>query len=1183
VERANPRLTGSIPAAIGNLTALEIFSLDFNELSGTIPESIGNLTKLKVLGLQENSLSGPIPATLANLVELEDVYLSSNNLIGPIPAGIGNLTKLRELWMSYNNLSGDLPSGLGALRNLERLILSSNSLTGTIPPGLFEAVNLTWLQLENNAISGTIPALGKMKGLEDLRLYNNRLTGSIPADIVTLPNLRLVLLSNNRLTGSLPAGIGAMRELDTLMLQGNQLGGTLPPDVAGLRKLRYLYLGANQFSGTIPASWFDLPLLEDLMLSSNLLSGTIPSEIGRATNLAYLNLARNGMRGEVPSSITALTSAQFLDLGENALTASPSVAAFLESRSQFAKSQTIAPTAVTVEAVSSTTVSLAWDPIPYNYHPGGYQLLVSTTAGGPYTPLLTTPDKNISAATITGLSPQTRYFIVIKTVTFPHGGGLSHQLNTLFSDSSVEVSATTSAPSATPASVLVTSQPRGLVQSPGQSGATDSYTLTNVGGTPAVITLTQSGSFFTQSPTSFSIAPGANQIVSIVASAAAEGEHSGRSMISGDGVEAGTTVEIKLLVAQRAAGGERVTALSNRLDLVAPEGTNPSGSVAFRNDGTSEFIGVLVSDVEFLVPQAGIVTIAPSATVNLTVTADRSKRPDAELLNGTQIGRVSLISLSEEAAKLTPFDTSATAGLTTVLDTVAPRTSASSIPPLSPNEIALFVPAVGHVRGSVGEFLSDVAIINAHGIDAVSDVRLYYLPVGSTASTTAELNAIASGQTVALADVVKSVFGSDAQIGTLQIRSSRAATLQASANIFNASNPLGNFGTSIPVFRSDRAATLDRPIVLTGLRKDGAGHTNLYVQETAGSPATARIDFFDVDGRELGNRSVQVAPFGLTTVVDPLVPGSVAARVTLLSGDGIVAYATPVDRASGDTWAVADWSQLHGFDSAEAVIIPIAGTVRGANDTYFRTDVAITNRCSGIAALPGSGGGDATDPCTGRVGAGVLRFYPTSGGVHEKNVELALMSSSVWTDVVRSAFGIESDVVGHLVFTPVSGAYSVTSRTYTVVSGSGGTFGSAVPALGGSLAIRSGQSRRIGGLDDSTRRTVAARTGATRRTNFGLLETRGEAARVRLSLFFNDPRSLAFGQPIASKEYDLAPRQLLNVSNLVEAIVGPDRETLYGDLRNVQLRVQLISSTGGVMVYTSSVDNGTGDSILRAE
>jgi hypothetical protein len=40
---------------------------------------------------------------------------------------------------------------------------------------------------------------------------------------------------------------------------------------------------------------------------------------------------------------------------------------------------------------------------------------------------------------------------------------------------------------------------------------------------------------------------------------------------------------------------------------------------------------------------------------------------------------------------------------------------------------------------------------------------------------------------------------------------------------------------------------------------------------------------------------------------------------------------------------------------------------------------------------------------------------------------------------------------------------------------------------------------------------------------------------------------------------------------------------LYGDLRNVQLRVQLISSTGGVMVYTSSVDNGTGDSILRAE
>ena len=1182
----NNQLTGSIPSDIGNLTLLEIFSVSSNQLSGSIPSSMGALTKLRALGLEDNDLTGPIPESFSNLVALEDIYAGANDLTGPIPAGIGNLTKLRDLFLNNNRLSGDLPAGLGNLPNLERVYLGANRLTGEIPRGLFNATKLTRLQIDNNAIVGTIPPLGNLTLLEELFLYNNQLTGTIPADVVTLPNLRILFLSNNDLIGPIPAGIAQLTNLDTLVLSGNRLSGALPAEIGSMTKLLYLHLAANQFSGTIPSAYFNLPNLEELALGSNLLRGSVPSEIGNATKLTYLHLSSNQLRGTVPASVVNLTEAYYLDLGRNALVApNASVLAFLQNVSggDFARTQTVAPANVRVDAVSAFTVSLSWTPIAYSFDPGGYQILASTTPDGPYTPVLTTPAKYIPEAIVTGLSASTTYYFVVKTVTFPHGGGNYYQLNTIFSDSSAEVSATTLAATASPANVIVSSYPQGLAQAPGVAGGTDGYTLTNIGGSPATVTLTQRGSFFTQSPVSFTIQPGANQAVALTGVAQAEGEYSGASIPSGNGIEPGLEVAVRLVVAPAPQGVVSVTALSSRVDLVAPEGTNPSGQVSFRNNGASTFKGVLVSDVEFLVPQAGLVSIPAGGDVSLSVTADRTRRPDAALLNGTQVGRVSLISLPIGSGAKSPFSGAASVSLVSVVDTVKPPTSTSTIPALVGGEVALFMPAVGHVRGSVGEFLSDISIVNAYGASAIPDLKLYYTAIGGTSSTVASLNSVGTGQSVGLADVVKSVFGADAQIGTLQIRSTKTVNLSASANIFNASNPLGNFGTSIPVFRSDRAANSSRPILLTGLRKDASGHTNFYIQDTTGSGASASLQFLNAAGSIVGGRDVTVGSFGVATVVDPLVEGTVAVRVVTTVGEGMVAYATPVDRASGDTWAVTDWSLLYGYNPSESVVIPIGGSVRGANDSYFRTDVAMTNRCSAVAKRPSEAGHDPLDPCTSSTGNGVLRFYPTTGGVVEKEISLGLLQSVVFDDVLRTAFGLQNDAVGHIVFTPSTDAFAITSRTYTIVTGSPATFGSAVPALGASVALRPGQTRRVGGLQDSTRRTIGSRPPATNRTNCGRVETSGAPAKVRVSVFYNDPRSLAAGKPIGVKEYDLAANQLVSRSNLLEEIIGSSRDTLYGDLTGVQVQFDVVSSTGAVMIFTSSVDNGTNDSILRVE
>ncbi|GLJ22275.1 hypothetical protein SUGI_0419180 [Cryptomeria japonica] len=70
-------LTGSIPANISSLTALEIIDLSNNNLNGTIPESLATLTNLKKLDLENNDLGGTVPAALKSKKNL-NLSLSGN-------------------------------------------------------------------------------------------------------------------------------------------------------------------------------------------------------------------------------------------------------------------------------------------------------------------------------------------------------------------------------------------------------------------------------------------------------------------------------------------------------------------------------------------------------------------------------------------------------------------------------------------------------------------------------------------------------------------------------------------------------------------------------------------------------------------------------------------------------------------------------------------------------------------------------------------------------------------------------------------------------------------------------------------------------------------------------------------------------------------------------------------------
>ena len=60
----------------------------------------------KWLDLSTNRLSGEIPAELGNLASLERLRLDHNQLSGEIPAELGNLTRLKSLTVNHNRLSG---------------------------------------------------------------------------------------------------------------------------------------------------------------------------------------------------------------------------------------------------------------------------------------------------------------------------------------------------------------------------------------------------------------------------------------------------------------------------------------------------------------------------------------------------------------------------------------------------------------------------------------------------------------------------------------------------------------------------------------------------------------------------------------------------------------------------------------------------------------------------------------------------------------------------------------------------------------------------------------------------------------------------------------------------------------------------------------------------------------------
>ena len=703
--------------------------------------------------------------------------------------------------------------------------------------------------------------------------------------------------------------------------------------------------------------------------------------------------------------------------------------------------------------------------------------------------------------------------------------------------------------------VVAATLPSGMLQPSGESGATDSFSIANIGTNPANVTLSKSGSFFSIAPSSFTLQPGASQSITITASTQPPATYDGSITVNGDGVvTGGITLPVHLLVAAAPSGTVRPQPATARVDVAAPVGQNPSGFVAFTNTGSAAMIGIAVSDVPWIVPQSGTITISPGETKNITFSIDRSLRPDASSLFGGATGSISLRFLgSATAANAVILGTTPTSTVTvTIVDVVQPGLTAGAPPPLGSGELALFV--AGH--GSLQGIASDLLLANRSS-SPLTNLRLFL----SQSSQFASLPQLAANLGVTLPSVSTSIFGVDAG-GSLMLRGSVDSL--ATAALRTVTNGSAAYTSAIPVFRSDQGVGPGGRIVLSGVDRSATARTIVVLQELSGNSGSVELQGYDVNGAPLGAR-VPIALSAFYSVTDDglaVVDGTRSIVITN-TGSGssrINAYARVSSISTADSWIIVDPSLVSGSDT---MIMPMVPTPA----IPAQTDIYVTNVSN-----------SAVSATLNIVSASTKRRSIRTHAVGDAESTESQQLSIRPLETKRTTLTPSS---GYIRLTGTPGSISASARV-TMTSGAT-SFGSALPVLAASSASSNGQLKRFSGVGDSSARTIAAGTSATFRSSLILIETAGQSTTVRVSVWYSLPAGiLVTAQAVSSKEFTVGANQMIVISDLARSIIGAQRDS-FGDLRDMQVDVEVTGSSGRVLSYIQSIDNGSGDVVIRTE
>jgi hypothetical protein len=713
----------------------------------------------------------------------------------------------------------------------------------------------------------------------------------------------------------------------------------------------------------------------------------------------------------------------------------------------------------------------------------------------------------------------------------------TYKLTAIGTAGSTTATATVTVAGAAPARIGVASFPRGMVQATGQSGATDSFALTNFGGTAADITLSPSGNFFTVAPTNFTLAPGTTQIVTVTGTAQPAG------FFEGSVTAAAVTVPIRLLSATPPGENAQVAASVSRSDVRSAAGQNPSGSVNFTNRGMRPLPAIAVSDQPWVLPQTGVITIQPGETKSISFTIDSSKRPDAASPIGGVTSKISLVFPTGTGTGKTALAGTPTGSASvTLVYVVAPGVTAGSPPPLGAGEVAFFVPGLAGSANASGDLL----IANKQSSASVSDLKIFFR------NQSVSLPQIGANAAASFPGLVKNVFSSTVPGGTTQIRGGDLSKVSVAAIQLNTSSPFGTFGTALPVLRSDRGIARGERMVVSGVSKQPGVQTDLYVQELTGNSADVRIDFVNAQGGVIGSRPAEtIVGFGTLELPDAVPADAIAVRIANnSSGTAMInAFGLVQSASTGDAWVVND-PVVNGSATDDTLIFPIVSAGAGATTVFYAT-----NRTASATSV-------TVDT---RSVAGKRRAVP-----HAIAGPLAVSTSTL--QPFESLFVPSvSATTAYVKVISAARAMSVNARSVRVVDGK--SFGTGLPALPTSAAIASGDLKRFAGVEDSSSFS----------TNLILIESNNQTATVRVTLRYTFiAGATVSANAVSSKEYSVAASQFLVINDLARDVIGSQRDA-FGDLHNMELDIEVSGGSGRVLPYLHTIDKGSGDMVVRTD
>ncbi len=398
---------------------------------------------------------------------------------------------------------------------------------------------------------------------------------------------------------------------------------------------------------------------------------------------------------------------------------------------------------------------------------------------------------------------------------------------------------------------------------------------------------------------------------------------------------------------------------------------------------------------------------------------------------------------------------------------------------------------------------------------------------------------IGAGQTLALDDVVGTLFGLDDAVGALRIETAMTSLFTVSRTY--ATSDAGSYGQAVPAVSWDSAAGGNNGTVRTllHLASSAAFRSNVGFVEVLGLDAELDLEMNDPTGAVLGRRTLILPASSHLQVNDIFAflgaPDTDCAslRVEILNQARVFTYASVVDNRSSDPLFVPGMNPepgpLWALDAGRTLLVPAAAATGGLHGTRWLTDLRVQE----LEAAP------AVD----------VTFIPADGSAPRAgSFDFAGSGPLAVDDVVTRLGGVGN---GHLLLTSAGGRIVATSRTYT--AGSDGTYGQFV----GALPFGSLEHGVVLGLEGSL----------DFRSNLGIVNDQESPTAVELRLVS------AAGEVLGRRTITVPPQRRRQITDVFGFFGVPGGEACWLEFRTVQGP----GPERRLYVHGSVVDNRSGD------